>query len=100
MKQAVTFWILLGVKWFQKNILDPILNLTLGYSTRHGWQKEVRSCNKYETSAQRVKIWARGAYTPAGVHTPGNFLYSSIEYLNPNYVLNKDHITLQVKMIY
>ena len=93
---AVCFWILLAVKWLQKNILDPMLERILGYSTRDGKSGEKKSREYYENSAQRVKVWARAAYSPASIHSPANFLYTHLNYCHPNEVLKWDNITLQV----
>ena len=92
---AFTFWFLLLLKWLQKYLLDPILLILFDKSTRSGPGPERKKRLKYETSAQRVKIWFRGSYSPAVLHSPVNFMYTHLEYLHPNEVLKRDNITLQ-----
>ena len=63
MKAALIFWIILILKWIQKNILDKILDFTLQFSTLQGSQISRNERNHYDSSAQHVKIWARGSFT-------------------------------------
>jgi hypothetical protein len=49
------FYVLLTLKWIQKWILDPILDLLIGYKTRFGWRKE-RKERIYEHSLETVKV--------------------------------------------
>ena len=92
---ALTFWILLLAKWIQKRILDPFLQYFFYTSTRLGSEFDQRQRVQYETSAQRVKIWFRGSYSPAVIHTPVNFFYTHKNNCHPNEVLKYDNITLQ-----
>lgn len=88
------FWLLLCLKWIQKNIVDPLLDLFFGYSTKRGWRSEQESSHKYGSSAQVVKIWFRAHYSPATLHGPVNFLYTHQKYVHPREVLKSDNITL------
>ena len=96
---AVKFWAILIAKWVQKNILDFLLNLIFGATTKYGTRKERKQRLQYENSAQKVRIWARGAYSPASLHSPDNFLYTHLNYCHPNEVLKSDNITLMVKFL-
>ena len=96
---ALRFWLILFLKWVQKNYLDPLLDLFMGCTTRDGSRRERKYRLQYKWSAQRVRIWARGAYSPASIHSPANFLYTHLNYCHPNEVLKSDNITLQVRKI-
>jgi hypothetical protein len=94
--QAYLFWLLLILKWIQKNLIDTVLSLTIGYTTKHGWNSEKKNAGKFENSAQTVKIRFRAHYSCATLHGPINFLYAHQKYSSPNDVLGKDNITLMV----
>ena len=93
---ALHFWLVLSIKWLQKRIVDPLLNFLFGATTKEGSRKERKLRLQYANSAQRVKIWARGAYSPASIHSPANFLYTHLNYCHPNTILKSDSITLMV----
>ncbi len=94
---ALHFWLILAMKWAQKNVLDPVLDITLGSTTQKGSRRERRLAQQYEKSAQRVKIWTRGAYSSASIHSPANFVYTHLDYRHPKEVLKEDRITLMVQ---
>ena len=62
MKAALIFWTILMLKWIQRSILDKILDFTLQFTTLQGSQISKTERNHYISSAQRVKIWARGKF--------------------------------------
>ena len=93
-KETLFYWCLLLLKYLQKVILDPILDYFWKYTTLKGCKEERLISKKYETSAQRVKIWTRGAYSVPTIHLLHNFLYTHVEYVHPKEVLFHDHITL------
>ena len=49
------FYVLLTLKWIQKWILDPLLDLFFGYKTRFGWRKERRE-RVFASSPDTVKV--------------------------------------------
>ena len=93
-RDTLFYWCLLLMKYLQRVLLDPILDYFCQYTTLKGGKKERLTCKKYETSAQRVKIWARGAYSVPTIHLLHNFLYTHLDYLHPKTVLFHDHVTL------
>ena len=95
MKEVIIFYLVLTLKWIQSYVLDPILDLTFGFTTKFGTKTERLKSVNYAQSAQKVKIWARGAYSVGTFHSPKNFLYTHKSYFHPNEVLSKDNITLQ-----
>ena len=97
---ALKFWLVLSIKWCQKNIIDFLLDLTFGTSTRDGTRNERKKRLQYENSAQLVQIWTRGAYSAASLHSPTNFVYTHEKYCHPNEVLKSDNITLMVSIIF
>ena len=82
-KQTLFFWCMLLFKWVQKYVIDPFLDYFGHYTTLGGSKMERLVNKKYETSAQRVKVWARGAYCVPDFHMLENFLYSDLEYIHP-----------------
>jgi len=61
------FYLMLAIKWWQKWILDPILDLLIGYKTRQGWRKERRG-RVFSTSPDTVRVM----YNPDGLNKHGN----------------------------
>ena len=49
------FYVLLTLKWIQKWILDPVLDLLIGYKTSVGWRRE-RKERSYENSPENIKV--------------------------------------------
>ncbi len=48
-------WAVWALKWAQECLVDPVLDLALGYRTASGWGRERRRAGKeYEGSAQLV----------------------------------------------
>ena len=95
MKEAVIFWIILALKWIQTQVLDRILEHFLEISTLKGSLVAQKERLRYPSSAQRVKIWARGAYSSASVHGLNNFLFSHVQNCHPETILQLDNVTLQ-----
>ena len=95
MKAVLVFRFILFLKWIQDFVLDPFLYLLFGYTTKFGSKSERLKSKTYSKSAQRVKIWTRGAYSVGTFHSTENFLFTHISYCHPNEVLRHDNITLQ-----
>ena len=78
MKAALIFWTILILKWIQRNILDKILDFTLQFSTLEGSQISRTERHHYISSAQRVKIWARGKFHKIIHHIHSQFFFHLI----------------------
>ena len=98
-KETVFYWCMLLFKWIQKYIVDPILDYFGHYTTLDGSRTERLVNKKYETSAQRVKVLARGTYCVPAFHMLHNFFYTHIEYIHPKQILESDSTTLMVRKI-
>ena len=98
MEAVFIFGIILIVKWIHTKIVDPLVDFIFGYSFLKGSKKAQKERIDYVKSAQRVKIWAREAYSPASViHSPRNYLYTHVQNCHPEVVLETSKITLQVQ---
>ena len=90
---GVFYWIM---RTFKAGIalIDVLLDNFLGYTIQHGTREERTKSEKYEYSAQIVKLLGRGAYSPLQPHQLNNFVWRHEKYVHPKYVLDHDNITL------
>ena len=85
MKAALIFWTILILKWIQRNILDKILDFTLQFSTLEGSQISRTERHHYISSAQHVKIWARGKFHKIIYHIHSQFFFSFNKIISKSY---------------
>ncbi len=80
-----------------QDLLDCLLDLTLGYRTKTGWKRDrSRSGQEYERSAQLVTVRYRAAMNLIWCHSLSNFFYTHDKYVSPTYVLGRDHVSVQL----
>ena len=90
---AYMYWFICAVKFVQ-DLLDGILDLLFGYTTKGGSRDERKLSENYENSAQIVDVFMAGCYSAVAPHKLRNFFYNHVKYVNPDVVLKNDNITI------
>ncbi len=91
---AIVYWLFCVLKLCIR-VLDFFMDLTFGYTITHGSRRErAAAANKYESSAQVVRVVARAGYCLVLNHELHNFCWAHEKYAHPEIVLGSDRILM------
>ena len=93
MENLFCYWLLLSLKGLLM-ALDAILDCTVGFTFMKGWRKARREAREQGRSAQLVSIVWKAHPIDLIPHGLINFLYIHEKYIDPQYILDNQNVTL------
>ncbi len=93
MENLFCYWLLLYLKGLLM-AFDYILDCTVGFTFMKGWRKARREAKEKGRSAQLVNIAWKAHPIDLIPHGLINFLYTHEKYIDPQYILENQNVTL------